>query len=158
VISIPVLPAIERVLLTLWVGGLWVSGLAFAPTLFANFDRQLAGDVAGRLFSSMSQVGLVCGFVLLVLALHRSSKRFWRDWQVVVLATMLVILLVGEYGVATRMRELKALAILQDNAAASLWSEFGRLHVVSSTLYLIECVLGLVLVVSGLRPRVQAGN
>lgn len=151
------LPAIERVLLTLWVGGLWVSGLVFAPVLFGNFERLLAGDIAGRLFTAMSRVGLVCGVVLLALAAWRAGKHAWRDWRTAMLALMLVLLLIGEYGIAARMRELKLLAILEADAAAH-WAEFGRLHGLSSALYLAECLLGLLLVVKGLRAPAQAGS
>jgi len=150
-------PAIERILLTLWVGGLWVTGLVFAPVLFGNFERLLAGDIAGRLFTAISQVGLVCGVTLLALAAWRAKMHVWRDWRAVVLALMLVVLLIGEYGVAARMRELKLLALLADDAAAH-WTEFGRLHGLASALYLLECLLGLLLVVVGNRPRAQAGN
>jgi hypothetical protein len=152
-----VIPAIERVLLTLWVGGLWVTGLVFAPVLFGNFERLLAGDIAGRLFAAMSRVGLACGIVLLVFAAWRAGKNVWRDWRAAVLALMLLVLWIGEYGLAARMRELKLLALLEADAAAR-WAEFGRLHVLSSALYLVECLLGLLLVVLGLRPRVQAGS
>lgn len=152
-----VLPAIERILLTLWVGGLWITGLVFAPVLFGNFERLLAGDIAGRLFTAMSQVGLVCGITLLVLAVWRARKHVWRDWRAAVLVLILVLLVVGEYGVAARMRELKLLAILADEATAH-WAEFGRLHGLASALYLLECLLGLLLVVVGNRPRAQAGS
>lgn len=152
-----VIPVIERILLTLWVGGLWVTGLVFAPVLFGNFERLLAGDIAGRLFTAMSQVGLVCGVVLLGLAVWRAGKNVWRDWRAAVLALMLLVLLLGEYGLAARMRELKLLALLEADTAVH-WAEFGRLHGLSSALYLVECLLGLLLVVFGLRPKPQAGS
>jgi len=148
--------AVERILLTLWVGGLWVTGLVFAPVLFGNFERLLAGDVAGRLFAAMSRVGLVCGIVLLAFAAWRAGRNVWRDWRVAVLVFMLLGGLLGEYGLAARMRELKALAVLED--AAARWAEFGRLHVWSSALYLVECLLGLLLVVFGVRTKIQDGN
>jgi hypothetical protein len=149
-----ILLVLERILLTLWVGGLWVTGLVFAPVMFGNFERQLAGDVAGHLFTAMSRVGLLCGAVLLAFAVRRAGKNVWRDWRAAALGLMLVILLVGEYGIAARMRELKLIAILEADASAS-WAEFGRLHGLSSALYLADCLVGLLLVVKGLRPRAQ---
>ena len=155
--TIAILHAVERILLTLWVGGVWLTGLVLAPVLFAGFERLLAGEIAGRLFTAVSWVGLVCGTVLLVLAAVRAGSSAWRDWRALTLAVMLVIVLVGEFGLAVRMRELKLLALQQTNPAL-LWSEFGRLHAVSSALYLVVCVSGLLLVALGIRPRVQAGN
>jgi hypothetical protein len=151
-----VLPAIERILLTLWVGGLWVTGLLFAPVLFSGFERMLAGEIAGRLFSVMSLAGLACGAVLLALAAVRAGMHVWRDWRVLALAMMLLLALLGEFGIGARMRELRMLTA--HHAEAVLWAEFGRLHGLASALYLVECVLGLLLVVFGPRPRAQAGS
>jgi len=145
-----VFSALEGILTTLWIGGLWVSGLVFAPVLFSNFERELAGDIAGDLFTAMSKIGIVCGIPLLGLSIYRARQTFWRDWKVGVIVAMLLILLVGEYGVAVQMRELKTLAIL-GGAPVSGSPEFGRLHALSSSLYLTECLLGLALVVLGRR-------
>ena len=154
---IAIVHVIEHVLLTLWVGGLWLTGLVLAPVLFARFERLLAGEIAGRLFTAVSWVGLVCGFVLLVFAVVRAGSKAWRDWRALTLAVMLVTVLFGEFGLAARMRELKLLAS-QHADSALLWTEFVRLHGISSTLYLVVCVSGLLLVAFGIRPRVQAGN
>jgi len=56
----------ERILLTLWVGGLWAIGYIVAPALFANLeDRALAGTLAGVMFNIIAWVGLACGSLLL---------------------------------------------------------------------------------------------
>ena len=53
------IPALERILLTLWVGSLWVVGFVVAPLLFAELhDRALAGSTAGTLFTVTSYIGL----------------------------------------------------------------------------------------------------
>ena len=152
-----ILQAAERVLLTLWVGGLWMTGLVVAPVLFRNYERMVAGDIAGRLFAAMSWLGMVCGALLLAFAVARTRQRGWRDWRAGVLVLMLVITVIGEFGLAVRMRELKELMTLPPVAPAVL-SEFGRLHGIASLLFLANSALGLVLVVFGIRPRVQAGS
>jgi hypothetical protein len=149
--------AVEQLLLTLWVGGLWVTGFIYAPLLFAGYERLQAGDIAGRLFSAMSLTGIACATLLLGFATARARQRVWRDWRAVVLMMMLLLALIGEFALAARMRELKLLAAHQINAAP-LWAEFGRLHGLSSALYLLESVLGLLLVALGIRPRLQAGS
>lgn len=149
--------AVEQALLTLWVGGLWITGFIYAPQLFASYERLQAGDIAGRLFSAMSLTGMACGAILLGFTAMRARRRVWRDWRAAVLLLMLLIAVVGEFGLAARMRELKLLAVQQANDAP-LWAEFGRLHGMSSALYLVESVLGLLLVVLGIRPRTQVGS
>jgi hypothetical protein len=151
------LQAVERVLLTLWVGGLWMTGLVVAPVLFRNYERMVAGDIAGRLFAAMSLLGMVCGALLLAFAAARARQRVWRDWRAGVLAAMLAITIIGELGLAVRMRELKELMILPP-VAPTVLSEFGRLHGIASLLFLANCALGLVLVIFGMQPRAQAGS
>jgi hypothetical protein len=152
-----ILQAVERVLLTLWVGGLWMTGLVTAPVLFKNYERMVAGEIAGRLFGAVSWLGLLCGAVLLALAVTRVRQQAWRDWRAVVLMVMLVVTVIGEFGLAARMRELKELMILPPVAPA-LTSEFGRLHGIASLLFLVNSALGLALVIFGMRPRLQTGN
>jgi len=151
------LQAVERVLLTLWVGGLWITGLVVAPVLFRHYERMLAGDIAGRLFGAVSLLGMLCGVLLLVLAVARARQSVWRDWRAGVLVIMLVATVVGEFGLAARMRELKELMVLPSVAPAVL-AEFGRLHGVASLLFLVNSVLGLMLVIFAIRPRVQDGS
>lgn len=151
-----IIPVLERIVLTLWVGGLWVTGLVLAPVLFASFQRVFAGDIAGRLFTAMALLGMVCAVLLLVLAALRCRARLWRDWRALVVVAMLAITAIGEFVLASRMRALKQVAA-QHAQDSGLRSEFGILHGVSSALYLSGAVLGLVLVVAGSRPA-QDGN
>jgi len=152
-----ILQVVERVLLTLWVGGLWMTGLVVAPVLFRNYERMVAGDIAGHLFAAMSWLGMLCGALLLTFSVVRTRQRVWRDWRAGVLVVMLALTVIGEFGLAARMRELKELMTLPPVAPAVL-SEFGRLHGIASLLFLVNSALGLVLVIFGMRPRVQAGS
>lgn len=152
-----IVPAFERVLLTLWIGGMWTTGLVVAPTLFKNYERVLAGDIAGRLFSMLSLMGMVCVVLLLASCIMRARRAVWRDWRAGVVLFMLAIILIGEFGVAARMRELKELLAASPGASASM-QEFQWLHRNASLLFLVNSALGLLLVIFGVRPRVQPGN
>lgn len=60
------LKRLDSLLLTLWVGGIWVTGYVAAPVLFSTLDdRSTAALVAGKLFAIMGAVGLYCGSLLL---------------------------------------------------------------------------------------------
>lgn len=152
-----ILQSAERVLLTLWVGGLWMTGLVVTPVLFRNYERMVAGEIAGRLFATVSVLGVLCGALLLALAVARARQRVLRDWRAGVLLLMLALTIIGEFGLAARMRELKELMVVQAASAAPL-AEFGRLHGFASLLFLANSALGLALVIFGIRPRVQAGS
>jgi Domain of unknown function (DUF4149) len=147
-----IIPAVERITLTLWAGGLWVTGLVLAPVLFASLPRVYAGDIAGRLFTAMALLGIVCALVLLTFAVIRCRTRVWRDWRALVLVAMLAIIVVGEFVLAQRMRLIRQ-AAAHHSQESPLRNEFGMLHGISNVLYLTTSVLGLVLVVGGVRPR-----
>ena len=136
------LPALERVLLTLWVGSLWVSGFMVAPLLFAGLDdRALAGTLAGELFGITAYIGLVCGGLLL--ALNSVNYRA-LNWRGLLLAGMLLLIVVGQF-VLTPM-----IAGLREQGLSGS-PQFGQLHGLASVLYIITCLCGLLLVAA--RPE-----
>lgn len=141
----------ERSLLTLWVGGLWVAGYVVAPSLFTSLDdRQLAGRLAGQVFRIMSYIGLSAGGLLLISMLVRVGSVWAREWRVWVLAAMLLLVAVGAFVIQPMMVELKIGGIMPGSEQAAA---FGRMHGISSILFLITSLLGLSLVAVGLRPH-----
>lgn len=143
-------PASERVLLTLWVGGLWVVGYLVVPILFASLDnRQLAGNLAGQLFQVISIVGLIAGSLLLVSTLMNTATNWKRSWRVWVLLVMLLLVIMGTFVLQPMMQEIKLRGLVPGSELAS---QFGILHGVSSVLYLITSLLGLCLAAAGIRP------
>ncbi|MEE4377538.1 MAG: DUF4149 domain-containing protein [Candidatus Competibacteraceae bacterium] len=128
----------EHLLTVIWIGSLWTIGFIVAPTLFHVLDdRALAGVIAGHLFSIESYLGLLCGGLLLLIAWYNTSTGQRFSWRVGLLATMLVIVGVGEFGLQPMLAALKA---------QGLSAEFARWHGVSATLYLLNSLLGLVVV------------
>jgi hypothetical protein len=132
-----IVPALERILLTLWVGSLWVTGFVVAPVLFALLDdRALAGTLAGELFGIAAWTGLVAGSMLLLLNLSNYRTINWRG---VVLAGMLLLVVVGQFVLAPMIAELRAQGL-------SGSSRFGQLHGLASVLFIATSVCGLLLV------------
>ena len=133
----------ERILLTLWVGGMWTVGYIVAPVLFKLLEKQQAGMVAGQLFTVMSYIGLFCAVFLIGGQLMQSvTMNNWRLWTLIV---MLAIVIIGQFVLQPMMAELKAAGLVGEAA-----KQFGRLHGVSSILFLINSIAGLVLVITGL--------
>ena len=134
---------IEITLQTLWIGGMWVIGYVVAPILFASLDdRRLAGELAGSMFTAINYVGLVCGGVLLALALSKATAWF-KDLRVIAIVLMLLLIAVSAFVIQPMMHELKAVGLVPGSDEAT---QFGRLHGVSSVLYLVNSVLGLFLI------------
>jgi hypothetical protein len=134
------IPVLERILLTLWVGSLWVVGFIVAPVLFTELnDRALAGSTAGTLFTVTSYIGLASGSVLLLL---NAVVRKRINWRALVLLGMLSLIVIGQFVITPMVADLR-LQGLTDTP------RFGQLHGVASVLFLLTSVLGLVLVAAG---------
>ncbi|HED17698.1 MAG TPA: DUF4149 domain-containing protein [Gammaproteobacteria bacterium] len=131
-----------RIALTLWVGGMWITGYLVAPVLFNMLDKQTAGDVAGQLFTIMSYVGLGCATLLLMDA-STAGKAMWKQASVRLVIVMVLIVMIGQWVLQPMMVELKAQGL--DQAAVA--TQFGRLHGVAQVLFMINSLLGLALVV-----------
>lgn len=131
----------ERIILTIWIGGIWAIGYIVAPALFANLeDRSLAGSLAGAMFEIIAYVGLACGGLLLLFnQLRHSGRRL--NWRALLLVLMLLLIFAGQFLIAPMIGELRAQGLTGS-------SEFGLLHGAASALYLFNSLLGLVLVVS----------
>lgn len=143
------LSALDRVVATFWIGGLWVVGYLVAPSLFAHLDdRQLAGQLAGQLFHFFTFIGLGAGVYLLIRTVAQVKARWHHEWRVWALVAMLVLVIVSGFVLQPMMQELKQQGIEAGTAQAG---QFGKLHGVSSLLYLGTSVLGLALIVAGLR-------
>lgn len=136
------------VAVTLWVGGLWAVGYIAAPTLFANLpDRGLAGALAGKLFTVIAYVGLVCGAYLLSFRLLRFGGKGLRQIFFWVALLMVALTAVGQFGIQPIMASLKQQALPAQVMDSVLRDRFASWHGISSGLYLVQSLLGLVLVV-----------
>lgn len=146
------LHAIEKLLLTAWVGGLWAIGYIAAPTLFSVLDdRKLAGALAGEMFHIVNWLGLICGVALLLLLLKRCG-RTWRLWFVL---AMVILVANSQFVLQPMMAELKLQGIVPGSDAAS---RFGMLHGVASILYLLTGLLGMAVVVADSKEKLTSHN
>lgn len=138
-----------RLLSAVWVGSLLTIGYAVAPVLFKTLERMTAGSVAGQLFRIEAILGVVCGVLLLALSnqqVRRGSSEYRRVRWIV--AAMVVCVLVGYFALQPFMNALRVAAMDAgtDIANSPYASRFGMLHGVSSVFYLVESVLGLMLI------------
>lgn len=138
-----------RLLSAVWVGSLLTIGYAVAPVLFKTLERMTAGSVAAQLFRIEAIVGIVCGVLLLALS-NQQVRRGGNEYRRVrwIVAAMVVCVLVGYFALQPFMNALRVAAMDAgtDIANSPYASRFGMLHGVSSVFYLVESVLGLMLI------------
>jgi hypothetical protein len=139
---------LAALLTTAWVGGLWAVGYLAVPVLFyAQPDKQLAGMLAGQMFSLVSYLGMVCGVYLLIYQYSSSGSVSLRRPLFWIVAVMLLITLVMQCGIQPVMTDLKLQALPLDVMHSAFAERFTMLHRISSIIYLIESLLGVFLVI-----------
>lgn len=135
---------------SLWVGSLITVGYLVAPTLFATLtDRQVAGMVAGAIFQVEAYVSLLLCVGLIVLAnlLVIRGLEAYRTIRWILLA-MLICATIGSFVLMPWMETLREDALLQGmpvmySPSAKL---FATLHGISSSVFLVQSLLGIYLV------------
>ena len=130
-----------------WVGSLFAVGYLVVPTIFANLqDRQVAGMIAAAIFQVEAYFSVLACLSLLVLAnlLVRRNLEHYRSIRWITLVLLFCSLLTC-FGLIPYMDALRQEALLlgvpvMASPSASL---FGRLHGISSGLFLVQSLLGL---------------
>ena len=137
---------LSLIIITLWAGALWMTGIS-AYVLFDGLqDKQMAGMLAGKLFNVVSYIGLGSAFYLLIQRLLQYGTAALKQaffWSVLV---MLLLVLAGHFGIQPILEGLKSQALPADVMQSVFADRFRNWHGVASMAYLFECLLALVLV------------
>ncbi len=136
----------------LWVGALWAIGFIAAPSLFAHLeDRQLAGALAGRMFTVIAYLGMGCGVYLLLHRLFRAGGAAFKQAFFWIALAMLALTLVGHFGVQPVLAALRLEGGAREVMQSVVANRFSRWHGVASALYVFQSLLGVALVLK--QPR-----
>ena len=134
----------------LWVGSFITVGFLVVPVLFSTLgDRQVAGVVAALLFKATAYIGVALSGFLMVMANHlvRQGHHHYTLIRWILLG-MLACTIGAAFIIIPWMNSLRDQALyaglaIRESSNAML---FGRLHGVSSVLFMIQSALGLLLV------------
>jgi hypothetical protein len=130
----------------IWVGGLWAIGYLAAPVLFYNLgDRMLAGRLAGHMFTWIAFVGMVCAFWLILHRISRFGGAALKQTFFWIVLVMLILTLAQHFGIQPVIQELKDRAMPQDVMHSLFRDRFQTWHGIASVVYLIQSLLGLVM-------------
>jgi ABC-type spermidine/putrescine transport system permease subunit I len=91
-------------------------------------------------------LGLGCGVYLLLFRLVRFGGHAFRQWIFWVVLLMVLLTAVGEFAMQPILAGLKDQALPLQVMESVFRDRFAAWHGVASLLYLIECALGVVLV------------
>ena len=132
---------------TAWVGGQWAVGYLAVPVLFQTLpDKMLAGMLAGKMFHLIGYVGMVSALYLLAYHLGTSGRAALRQPLFWIIAAMLLITLIDQFGFQPVMNGLKAQALPADVMHSPYAGKFRMLHGIASITYLVQSLLGIALI------------
>jgi len=141
-------PNLRLLLAALWAGSVWAVSYLAAPSAFAVLDSTQAGNVVAVMLTREAWLAIALA-VLLALLMARSTdldaKR--RRWLWICIGGMLACSLAVYLGLQPAMAAIREAAGPSGVRASPQWGTFAALHGVSQLLYLIETVLGAVLVI-----------
>jgi len=142
------LPNLRLLLAALWAGSVWAVSYLAAPSAFAVLDSTRAGSVVGVMLTREAWLAVALA-VLLWLLVWRSDdldakRRRWLNWTVFGMLGCSLAVYLGLQPLMAAIREAAGPAGVR---ASPQWGTFMALHGVSQLLYLVESVLGGVLVV-----------
>ena len=141
------LSGVARLLLVVWVGSLLTLGSISAPVLFSALeDKQLAGLLAGKMFTLGAWVGMVAGVYLLVYSLMREGARALRTWFFWLVLIMWLLTLAGHFGIQPILQNLKDEALPLTVMQSVFADRFAQWHGISRILWIIQALLGVILV------------
>ncbi|CAN4273620.1 Domain of unknown function DUF4149 [Methylophilaceae bacterium] len=137
---------VSLLLITFWVGSLWCIA-AVAYVLFNTLpERQLAGQLAGQFFDYVAYLGLFSAFFLLMQRLFGFGSLALKQGYFWAVLVMLLLILAGQFGIQPILAQLKADALPSDVMQSVFADRFATWHGVASVAYVLQCLLGLVLV------------
>lgn len=140
------LSRINLIVITLWVGALWMTGLT-AYVLFDTLqDKQLAGSLAGKLFTIVGYIGLVSAIFLMIQRLLGYGTGALKQSYFWAIFFMLLLILASHFGVQPILAQLKVDALANNITQTVFADRFKTWHGVASVAYLLQCLLGFVLV------------
>jgi hypothetical protein len=135
-------------LAALWAGSVWAVSYLAAPSAFAVLDSTRAGDVVGVMLTRSAWLAIaLAGLLALLVARAPELDARRRHWLYGLIAGMLGCSLAVYLGLQPMMAAIREAAGPAGVRASPQYGTFMALHGVSQLLYLLESVLGAILVV-----------
>ncbi|OAM29154.1 MULTISPECIES: DUF4149 domain-containing protein [Eikenella] len=134
-------------LVSVWFGAYVLAGYGVAPLLFQSLPKEQAGTLAGVLFSTVNYIGLFVWAVVYLAGVSARRQSFGRGGNSKLSSRLVaftwLLLAVSQFVLVPLIRALRT---GQTHWLSNLLGgEMGFWHGMSSSLYMLVSLLGLVL-------------
>jgi hypothetical protein len=139
---------IRLLLAALWAGSIWGVSYLAAPSAFAVLDSTQAGSVVATMLTRAAWLSIALAVLLAFLVVGSTdldARR--RRWLWCCIGGMLACSMIVYLGLQPVMAAIRASAGAAGVRASPQWTTFATLHGVSQLCYLVETILGAILVV-----------
>ena len=130
---------------SIWVGGLWAM-LMVTYVIFSIIPSSyIAGVIVSDLFFYINIFGIVTLLLVIVYGFYIESIRFFKKIQAWLAIFILVIVCISFFGINPILEALKLEAFPKEVMESVFADRFSAWHGIASIAYLIQCVLGVFL-------------
>jgi hypothetical protein len=131
---------------SLWVGGIW-SMLMVTTILFNKIPSSyIAGAIANDMFVFMNLFGMFSSGFLLIYGFKKENLSFFRTITFWLIILMLSLILISYFGINPVIENLKDSSFSKEIIESVFADRYSTWHGVASAAFLIECLLGIFLV------------
>ena len=131
---------------SLWVGGLW-SMLMVTTILFNKVPSSyIAGAIANDMFAFMNLFGMFSSGFLLIFGFRKENLSFIRTITFWLLIIMLSITIISYFGINPILENFRDNSISKEIIESVFVNRYSTWHGIASTAFLIECFLGIFLI------------
>jgi len=130
---------------SIWVGGLWAMLMVTYVIFNIMPSSYIAGMIVSDIFSYINIFGIITLVLILGYGFHVESIRFLKKMQAWLAFFLLLVVCISFFGINPILEALKVEAFPKEVMESVFADRFSAWHGIASVAYLIECILGLFL-------------
>jgi hypothetical protein len=129
-----------------WVGGLWAM-LMVTTVLFNKIPSSyVAGAIANDMFAFMNVFGMFSASFLLIYGFRKENLFFIKSLTFWLLISMLSLTLISYFGINPLLENIRDSSVSKEIIESVFVNRYATWHGIASAGFLIECFLGIFLV------------
>lgn len=134
------------IIATLWIGGLWTM-LMVTIILFEKIPSSyIAGNLAADMFQFMNYFGFGSAIFIILTNFKLNRFKFLKESVFWILLLITSLILLNYFGIQPLLDSFKVDALPKEVMESVFADRFSTWHGIASISYLIECILGILLI------------
>ena len=131
--------------ISIWVGGLW-SMLMVTYSIFNIIPSSyIAGEIVSNLFFYINLFGIFTLVLTIGYGFHQEAIKYFKRMQAWLALILLLIICISFFGINPILEALKVEAFPKEVMESVFADRFSAWHGIASIAYLIQCFLGIIL-------------